>query len=234
MERRTSPASGVEATSGAEPDRMKGDAVDGDQTGGTASERGSAEPDDVPFVGIRPEVDRVVRAADERIGGRITKEQDRAAQLMARLLDAEAVDEALDLVPGTLDSWMGDEAFVRRVAEDRCRVEVYRTPDEDLGRILSSKQRAAARMRGLEMLSQIEVARALEVTDRTIRNWEKNPAFRLYQDQLEAEEEKRRRARGRVESDLFSEGREKALKSLVRAVEEGDQKAAVELLKLRR
>ena len=208
--------------------------MDGNETRAREDARWTADADDARFVGIRPEVDRILRVANGRIGDQITKEQDRAAQVMGRLLDAAAVDEALDLAPGTVRSWMDDEAFVKRVVEERHMVVVYRTADEDLGRILSPKQRAAARMRGLGMLSQIEVARALEVTDRTVRNWEKNPAFRMYQDQLEHEEEKRRRARRRMESDQLSEAKEKALVVLVRAVEEeGDRKAAVELLRLR-
>ncbi len=111
---------------------------------------------------------------------------------MAQLLDAAAVDGALDLAPGTVKSWMDREAFANRVVEQRRTVMLHRTTVEDFGRLLSPKQRTAARMRGLETLSQIDVARALEVSDRTIRNWERNPAFSLYQDQLEHEQNSRR------------------------------------------
>jgi len=209
--------------------------MDGNEIGVTEDARWTTDPDDSRSIGIRPEVGRMLRAANERIGDQITNEQNRAAHAMARLLDAAAVDEALDLAPGTVRSWMDCEAFVKRVAEERRMVVVYRTADEDFGRLLSRKQRAAARMQGLDMLSQIEVARALEMTDRTIRNWERNPAFRMYQDQLEREEAQRRGKRRSMEADQLIEAKEKALKVLVRAVEEeGDRKAAIELLRLRK
>jgi len=200
--------------------------------------RPTTDADDDHFVGIRPEVQRILRATDEQIGDEqigdeLTDEQVRAARAMAQLLDAAAVDGALDLAPGTVKSWMDREAFVKQVVDRRRRVMTSRTVDEDFGRLLSPKQRAAASMRGLETLSQIDVARALEVTDRTIRNWERNPAFRLYQDQLEHEELRRRGERRNMEVDRLTEAREKALKVLVRAVEEeGDRKAAVEILRL--
>ena len=60
-------------------------------------------------------------------------------------------------------------------------------------------------MRGRHGLSQIEVSRALEMTDRTIRNWETNPAFLMYLDQLEHDKEKRRRRRRRTELNQFSQ-----------------------------
>ena len=207
--------------------------MDGNEIRAREDAQSTTGPDEERFVGIRPEVDRVLRAVSKRLEDEITKEQGRAAEVMARLLDPVAVDEALNLAPGTVKSWLEGEAFVNRFAQERHRLVAYGTVDEDLGRILTPKQRAAARMRGLDMLSQIEVARALEVTDRTIRNWERNPAFRMYWDQLEHEEEKRRRTRRRRELDHLIEAREKALEVLVRALEEqGDRKVAVELLKL--
>ena len=209
--------------------------MEGNETRAREDAQSTTDPDDDRFVGIRPEVDRVLRAVRKQIGDEITKEQGRAAEVMARLLDPAAVDEALNLASGTVKSWLEAEAFVNRFAQERLQVVAYGTVDEDLGRILTPKQRAAARMRGLDMLSQIEVARALEVTDRTIRNWERNPAFRMYLDQLEHEEEKRRRTRRRRELDQLTEAKEKALEVLVRALEEeGDRKVAVELLKLRK
>jgi len=214
-------------------ERRKEKLMEGNEIGVREDARWTTDPDDSRFIGIRSEVGRMLRAANEQVGDRITKEQNRAARAMAQLLDSAAVDEALDLAPGTVRSWMDGEAFVERVVEERRMVVLYRTADEDFGRLLSPKQRAAARMRGLDMLSQIEVARALEVTDRTIRNWERNAAFRLYQDQLEHEELRRRGERRNMEVDRLTEAREKALEVLVRAVEqEGDRKAALELLKL--
>ncbi|MBA3630959.1 MAG: hypothetical protein H0W55_15045 [Actinobacteria bacterium] len=207
--------------------------MDETEIGTREDARPTTDPDDDRFVGIRPEVQRILRATDERIGDQLTEEQERAARAMALLLDAAAVDRALDLAPGTVRSWMDCEAFVKRVVEQRRNVMLYRPADEDFGRLLNPKQRAAARLRGLDMMSQIEVARALEVTDRTIRNWERNAAFRLYQDQLEHEESRRRGERRNMEVDRLTEAREKALEVLVRAVEqEGDRKAALELLKL--
>ena len=88
-------------------------------------------------------------------------------------------------------------------------------------------------MRGLDGLSQTKVARALKVTDRTIRNWERHPAFSMYRDQLVKEEETRRSTRRRAQSDRLDDAKEKALAALVRGIEEeGDLKAAIELLKL--
>ncbi len=207
--------------------------MDGREIRASGDARSTIEPDDGHFVGIRPEVDRVLRAVKERTGDHLIKEQDRAARAMARLLDAAAVDEALDLAPGTVKSWMDCEDFFRKVVEERHMVVVNRTPDVDFGRLLNSKQRAAARMRSLDRLSQIEVARTLVVTDRTIRNWEKNAAFRTYQDQLEHEEAQRLGERRSMEIDRLIEAKEKALRVLVRVVEEeGDRKTALELLRL--
>ena len=208
------------------------------EIGTSEDARPTSDPDDDHFVGIRPEVQRILRATDEQIGDveigdKLTDEQVRAARAMAQLLDAAAVDGALDLAPGTVKSWMDREAFVKQVVDRRRRVMTSRTVDEDFGRLLSPKQRAAASMRGLETLSQVDVARALEVSDRTIRNWERNPAFRLYRDQLEHEESRRRGERRNMEVDRLTEAREKALEVLVRAIEqEGDRKAAVEILRL--
>ena len=212
--------------------------MDEDEIGTREDARPTTDPDDAHFVGIRPEVQRILRATDEQIedvevGDELTDEQERAARAMAQLLDAAAVDGALDLAPGTVRAWMDCEAFANRVVEQRRTVVLHRTTVEDFGRLLSPIQRAAARMRGLDMMSQIDVARALEVSDRTIRNWERNPAFRLYQDQLEDEQNSRRGKSFSTETFRLFEAREKALKVLVRAVEEeGDRKAAVEILRL--
>lgn len=192
------------------------------------------DADNPNFIGVGSEVARILDAVDEALVDASTKEQVAAARLMGKLLDAATVDRALDLPPGTVKGLMANEAFFEKVVDARQFFLTYRDPDQDLSRVLSPKQREAARMRALEGLSQVETADLLKVSDRTIRNWEKNPAFGIYQDQLVSAEQKQRIAKRREEADRFVAAREKALATLVRAVEAGERKAAVEILRLPR
>lgn len=189
--------------------------------------------DDFDFVGVRPEVEKILAAENEGSGSDLTRQQARAAQLMARLLDAASVDAVLALPRGTVKALMNEESFSDQVIRYRRLFVTNRSADEDFARILNPKQRAAARMRTLEMRSQAEVARALDVTPRSIRNWEKHPWYQMYQEQLEREQGKRRQMRAARHADRVFEAQDKALAVLERAVDADDRKAAVDVLRLK-
>jgi len=190
------------------------------------------DPDSPSFVGVKPEVMQILQAEEHRRGGQLTAEEERAAQLMAHWLDAGAVDVALNLPSGTVKRLMRHTPFEEHAVYWRGRL-VNRRVDEDLARLFSPRQRDAAWKRPIDGLTQAEAGEAVGVTARSICGWESQPAYRTYEDQLAREVEERRSRRHIKHSDHVIEVREKALSVLEEAVDEGDRKAAVEVMRIR-
>jgi hypothetical protein len=190
------------------------------------------------FVGIREDIRKVRAATAAALEGMLTAEQTEAASLVAELLDSALAGGVLDLPPGTVERWAEDPRFVKKAATDRYHSKWSQRPTKDFGRVLSPKQRAAARLLSLEFKSQTEVAVAVGVDPRTIRNWLRQPEFRRYQEQIEREAEAQasyeRAARQRAFEDRLGEERIKALNVMAKAIEEGDLKAALDLLRVSR
>ncbi len=150
------------------------------------------------------EIDDVVRLILEGAAGCriwVTKEQKRAAELLAKILDSEAVDKICDLPAGQVRTWFHeDERFRSKVIESRASYETSKDPVSDLSAALSERQRRAAEMLATGRRTTVEVPRELEITDRTIRNWKKTPTFQIHLQALR-DGEAWRRDRARNESE---------------------------------
>jgi hypothetical protein len=103
-----------------------------------------------PFVGIREDIRKVRAATAAALEGMLTAEQTEAASLMAELLDSALAGGVLDLPPGTVERWAEDPRFIKKAATDRYHSKWSQRPTKDFGRVLSPKQRAAARLLSLE------------------------------------------------------------------------------------
>jgi hypothetical protein len=192
-----------------------------------------------PVDGQRPAVADILRMVGDAIGSDLTATQTKAAKLMSKILDPQQVDAILDLPAGSVEGWMSEPKFVAEVADDRRRAEMYGTaPSADFGRALTPKQRAAARALTIERQTQSAAAATAGVDPRSIRNWLRQPAFASYQDQLREEHEGQESIEWRNERVAFErrlrEGQSTALEAVIKAIEGGDTKAALELLRQQR
>jgi hypothetical protein len=183
-------------------------------------------------------IGEILRKVDESLQSQLTTTQKKAAELMARILDPLQVDAILERSAGTVSAWVSSSTFLDCVAERRYFNERYDTPSSDFGRALSAKQRAVARALTLDGSSQVAAAATAGVDSRTIRNWLHQPAFVSYQDQLRREDEEAERARYTDERLEFQrrlrDAESKALEAATKAIENGDLKVALELLRHRK
>ena len=174
----------------------------------------------------------------DAVGSDLTATQKKAAHLVARILDPHQVDGILDLAAGSVDGWMGEKKFAAQVADERRLFEMYGAPSVDFGRALTPKQRAAARALTIDRQTQSAAAATAGVDPRSVRNWLLQPAFVSYQDQLRKEHEGQENMewrKGRVAFERrLREGESKALEAAIKAIEAGDTKAALELLRQRK
>jgi hypothetical protein len=180
--------------------------------------------------------DVVVPWTETRSGHALTLEQKHAAQLLAELeFDVGRVEEILGLKKGQVEAWMDDEDFSR--VFDGIYEELHPGAEEefDFSKVLKPKQLEAAHLYFEQALTKVEVARRLQITDRTLWNWASDPAFQRYGNQL-------RKARDRLLSQELeahegllragiAERRRQALDVLGEALEQKDLKAAMEVLR---
>jgi hypothetical protein len=189
-----------------------------------------------PVDGQPRAVAEILRMVGDAIGSDLTATQTKAAKLMSRILDPQQVDAILDLPAGSVEGWMGGTKFAAAVADERCRAELYgEAPSVDFGRALTPKQRAAARALTIDRQTQSAAAATAGVDPRSVRNWLRQPAFASYQDQLRKEHEGQAGIEWRKERVAFErrlrEGQSAALEAVIKAIEGGDTKAALELLR---
>jgi hypothetical protein len=194
----------------------------------------SVPEDDVRFVGTRQEVERLQSRVREQVEEADTDRYQRAAELFARILECDAVDAVLELTPGTTRRWANEEEFVVHAAYYRARHEMHGAVEEDFGRALEPRQRAAARLLAVEHLTQTETAARVGVDRRTIFNWNRRPPFSMYKEQLESKERERLNAesharRAEVERDL-QDVRTIAVRKAKDLAEEGDPKLIAQVL----
>jgi predicted DNA-binding protein (UPF0251 family) len=70
-------------------------------------------------------------------------------------------------------------------------LEPFHRAPEDPGAALEPRQREAARLLAVEKLTKTVTAGQVGVDRRTISNWYRKPAFRLYLEQVENEDRNR-------------------------------------------
>jgi hypothetical protein len=120
------------------------------------------------------------------------REQEVAAEQLASLLDPARVDLVLGLLPGTTKRWFdGNESFRNEVLMKHQWLAHKREPEIDYARALQPKQILAATLLAEGTKTQDEVAQEVGVTARTIRNWNCDPAFRMYVNQVAQREAER-------------------------------------------
>jgi transposase-like protein len=181
--------------------------------------------------------DVVVPWSQTASGRALTKEQGEAAHLLAVLKgDAERVDTVLELDPGTTGQWLATDENFRRVAIGLFN-EYYPAEDRmfEFSRILKPKQLEAAHLYYEQALTQAEVARRLKVTDRTLRNWAADPAFRAYGESLRRARNERLTQESQTREieilERLGEQRKRAMKVVDGALSGGDARVAIELLR---
>jgi predicted DNA-binding protein (UPF0251 family) len=166
----------------------------------------------------------------------LSSEQVQAAELVGRLDgDFDRVDQLLGLEPGTAVKWFDTDADFAR-----CTFAAYDNahPGEkpvDCSKGLTPKQMNAAQLYFDEGLRQVDVAKKVGVTTRTLRNWAKDPVFQGYGEALRLAREARLRQE-RSASELriheqLMELREDALNTLVAALRGRDTKVAIEIVR---
>jgi FixJ family two-component response regulator len=129
-----------------------------------------------------------------------------------------------------------DERFATAVVTERVRFETQGDPVEDLAAALTERQVQAAEMLATGRHTTVQIARELNITDRTIRNWKKEPAFSLCLEELQTRErERRQRVKEEGEQLLHERIRTVALSAVNVAegeLKRGNGRAAAELLKV--
>jgi transposase-like protein len=167
--------------------------------------------------------------------GSLTGAQKLAARLLPALGAPEDVDTVLGLEKGTTARWGASEGFKAYTKEQRDVSVRFSVPSVDYSRVLDQPRAEAARALVLDGASQIEAARKVGVSDRSVRNWMKEEVFQLYVAQLrgqrEREEAAERDAMKRNIEVILSEGRVDAARMLVGLAKGGDPKAIASLLK---
>ena len=170
-------------------------------------------------------------------GRALAVEQLDAAHLFAALEgDVTKVEAILGLEAGTVQVWWDEDTNFQEVAVGIARDHYPEEPTGfDFSLVLKPKQLDAARLYYEEALTQVEVALRVEVTDRTIRNWAADPAFRYYGMQLRRATEARLReeliAQDKQIVESLAQQRRLALGVLAEAIEGKDVKVAIELLR---
>jgi transposase len=129
-----------------------------------------------------------------------------AAKLVAAGVEEQRIDNMLKFPSGQIETWWANSEEFQRA----CRAAYWErrersvTPDPTKG--LTPKQLRAAEAYFVDAGSQKEVAAAIGVSDRTIRNWLQDPVFVFFGEQLRKErsdelardrEEQQRRTRTR-------------------------------------
>lgn len=161
-------------------------------------------------------------------------EQMRAALLVGELDgDFDRVDELMSFESGTTARWFdADEAFAE------CTMAAYSETHPkvvDYSKGLSPKQLIAAQLLFSEGLRQIEVAKKVGVTTRTVRNWANDAVFQRYGEALsrdrEARSQEERRASDLRIQEQLQALREDALKALAAAIKGRDTRVAMEIVR---
>ena len=149
------------------------------------------DQDDGPIV-LSEEVTRLVDAVSERMAATAGSREDEIAEVFARLLDCDEVDEVFGLPTGTTARLAQDPSFIDHAAD--VRLERSQRAGPDFGAVLEPIQREAAWLLAVEKLDQTEIAKRLGVSRRTIYNWLQLNAFKEYMRTLEEREMERRNA----------------------------------------
>lgn len=166
----------------------------------------------------------------------LSSEQVQAAELVGKLDgDSDRVDQLLGLEPGTAVKWFDTDADFAR-----CTFAAYDNAHSgekpvDYSKGLTPKQMNAAQLYFEEGLRQVDVAKKVGVTTRTLRNWAKDPVFQGYGDALRLAREarlgqERSASELRIHEQLM-ELREDALNTLVAALRGRDTKVAIEIVR---
>jgi predicted DNA-binding protein (UPF0251 family) len=131
-------------------------------------------------------------------------------------------------------TWAQEEKFIHLAARHRVARERLQRAPEDAGSALEPRQREAARLLAVEKLTKTATAAQVGIDRRTISNWYREPAFRLYLEQVENEDRNRRnedwRARNAAVARDLQDVRELAVKRAKKMAEEGDPKIIAQVL----
>jgi len=110
-----------------------------------------------------------------------------AAKLAARGIEPDRIERMMDLPERQVELWWEGDRDFRRAAQASFWEERERAARPDPTKALSPKQLRAAEAYFVEAGSQKEAAEAAGVSDRTIRNWLKDPVFVYYGEHLRTE-----------------------------------------------
>lgn len=109
------------------------------------------------------------------------------AKLVAREIEFERIDQILELPSGQTEKWWEEDESFRSAARASFWGQRERSARPDPSKALKPKQLRAAEVYFVDASSQLETARIVGVSDRTIRNWLRDPVFVLYGEQLRKE-----------------------------------------------
>jgi hypothetical protein len=110
-----------------------------------------------------------------------------AAKLAARGIDPDRIEQMMELPEEQVQEWWEGDKDFRRAAQASFWEQRERATRPDPTKALSPKQLKAAEAYFVEAGSQKEAAGAAGVSDRTIRNWLKDPVFVYYGEHLRRE-----------------------------------------------
>jgi hypothetical protein len=196
-------------------------------------------PDPVPLEGIDEAAREYLETETWETGywaRDIAPEKRQAAKLIAEAIDPSRIERMMRLPRGQLAAWWEDDEGFQRAA----KASYWERRDQDArvidyGQGLKPKQLEAATLYFVEGRQQIEVAKIVGVTDRTIRTWLKDAVFVRYGRQL-ARERADQRLRQRQDRDAALLERrdgqfERAQEVVDDALDEGDRRVAVAILR---
>jgi hypothetical protein len=166
----------------------------------------------------------------------VAPEQRQAAWLFAEGVGPGRIDRILGLPPGQVrEWWIEDESFQHAARSAYFQRRDREARDVDFALALKPRQREAARLYFVELKAQVEVAAAVGVTARTIRNWLTDPAFQRYGEQLRVDAAEARRVEREAREAAFhsrlDDQREMAQDVIEEALEEGDRRVALALVR---
>jgi hypothetical protein len=168
---------------------------------------------------------------------RLREDQVRAARFVGRFPDeSDRIEQMMHLEAGTISKWLEEDThFASAVRLEFEEQEARRRTVVDFERVLTPTQVEAARLYYVEHSRQIEVARALKITDRTMRNWLDDPIFVEFGKFLRRRQEAmRNQERKEREDELRKALRERWLRAfgvIDMALEADDVKTALELVR---
>lgn len=182
-------------------------------TDGTQASFRQPEPEERPIaVEIMAEA-KCADLADHDGWFEMSQVQRTAAVELARLLHPARVDTVMHLPSGTVENWYRNERSFRCLVLDRrWEMEKKAPPRVDYAAALSPRQSKAADLLA-EGRTQKETADEIGFNVRTVRNWQRDPAFQQYRDQRHQKFQSDRRTK-----DALAEGADQAQMHELRAL----------------